>query len=198
MVNMKHGSNQRRSRSRGNSGKRHQSSRGNSHESNGPDGKVRGSAQQVYEKYISMARDATAAGEPITAEGYYQFAEHYFRIINLDSNHNRNRDQQSDPNQSDQAIGAENGTSGFDSSDKTPNEGAYEEGRRSAGKPGAQGKNSRENANKKNNTKNATEAESSVNPKLVEPKVTDVNASEQETGDAGEQVSKETGLAVPV
>lgn len=50
-------------------------------DSNGPDGRVRGNARQVYEKYLSLARDATSAGDRIAAEAYYQFAEHYFRIL---------------------------------------------------------------------------------------------------------------------
>ena len=43
--------------------------------------KVRGSATQVLEKYLAMARDATAAGDRIAAENYFQHAEHYYRIL---------------------------------------------------------------------------------------------------------------------
>src|SRR3546814_13438582 len=50
-------------------------------DSNGPDGRVRGNARQVFEKYLSLARDATSAGDRIAAEAYYQHAEHYFRIL---------------------------------------------------------------------------------------------------------------------
>ena len=77
---MKHGSNPRRARSRGN-GKRHPSPRGGqSIESNGPEVKVRGTAQQVQEKYLALARDAFSSGDRIAAEGYFQFAEHYYRM----------------------------------------------------------------------------------------------------------------------
>ncbi len=72
---MKHGSNPRRARSRGN-GKRHPSPRGQSIESNGPEVKVRGTAQQVQEKYLALARDAFSSGDRIAAEGYFQYAEH--------------------------------------------------------------------------------------------------------------------------
>src|SRR5690606_30766548 len=51
------------------------------YDSNGPDGRVRGNARQVYEKYLTLARDATSAGDRIAAEAYYQHAEHYFRIL---------------------------------------------------------------------------------------------------------------------
>lgn len=50
-------------------------------DSNGPEGRVRGTAQQVLEKYLALARDASSAGDRVTAENYYQHAEHYFRVI---------------------------------------------------------------------------------------------------------------------
>lgn len=49
-------------------------------DSNGPDVRVRGNAHQVYDKYSALAREATAAGNHIQAEAYYQFAEHYLRL----------------------------------------------------------------------------------------------------------------------
>jgi len=52
-----------------------------SYESNGPDVKIRGTAQHVAEKYSQLARDALASGDPVAAENYFQHAEHYFRII---------------------------------------------------------------------------------------------------------------------
>jgi hypothetical protein len=50
-------------------------------ESSGPDVKIRGTATQVAEKYVQLARDAQSSGDPVAAENYYQHAEHYFRII---------------------------------------------------------------------------------------------------------------------
>ncbi len=52
-----------------------------SYESNGPDVKVRGTAQHIAEKYGQLARDAQASGDPVAAENYFQHAEHYLRII---------------------------------------------------------------------------------------------------------------------
>ena len=52
-----------------------------SYESNGPDVKIRGSAQQIAEKYATLARDAHSAGDRVMAENYLQHAEHYNRII---------------------------------------------------------------------------------------------------------------------
>jgi hypothetical protein len=51
------------------------------YESNGPDVKIRGSASHIAEKYVQLARDAQASGDPVAAENYYQHAEHYFRVI---------------------------------------------------------------------------------------------------------------------
>jgi hypothetical protein len=50
-------------------------------ESTGPDVKVRGNAQHVYEKYLQLARDANSSGDRVMAENYLQHAEHYYRII---------------------------------------------------------------------------------------------------------------------
>jgi hypothetical protein len=49
-------------------------------DSNGPDVKVRGTAQTVAEKYMQLGRDAQSSGDNVAAESYYQHAEHYYRI----------------------------------------------------------------------------------------------------------------------
>ena len=54
---------------------------GNNSESNGPSIKVRGSSKQIYEKYISLARDAQSSGDNVLQESYFQHAEHYARIL---------------------------------------------------------------------------------------------------------------------
>ncbi|MCP1195469.1 DUF4167 domain-containing protein [Acetobacter senegalensis] len=51
-------------------------------DSHGPDVRVRGTAQQLFEKYLQHGRDATGAGDRVAAEAYFQHAEHYFRIMN--------------------------------------------------------------------------------------------------------------------
>jgi hypothetical protein len=80
---MKQGSNSRRSRGRGN-GKRPQ--KNHNFDSSGPEGRVRGNAQQVYEKYVGLARDAQLAGDRIATENYYQHAEHYLRVLMAQDN----------------------------------------------------------------------------------------------------------------
>jgi hypothetical protein len=49
-------------------------------DSNGPDVKLRGTAQTVAEKYMQLGRDAQSSGDNVAAESYYQHAEHYYRI----------------------------------------------------------------------------------------------------------------------
>jgi len=51
-------------------------------DSNGPDVRVRGTSQQLFEKYLQLGRDATGSGDRVMAESYFQHAEHYFRILN--------------------------------------------------------------------------------------------------------------------
>lgn len=51
------------------------------YESNGPDVKIRGTAQHIAEKYLQLARDAQSSGDTVVAENLLQHAEHYFRII---------------------------------------------------------------------------------------------------------------------
>lgn len=51
-------------------------------DSNGPDVRLRGTSQQLFEKYLQLGRDATSSGDRVQAEGFFQHAEHYFRILN--------------------------------------------------------------------------------------------------------------------
>lgn len=51
------------------------------YESNGPDVKVRGNAQTVADKYLQLGRDAQSSSDIVMAESYYQYAEHYLRIV---------------------------------------------------------------------------------------------------------------------
>jgi hypothetical protein len=92
---MRQGSNPRRSRGRGQR-KPHFNPRQQTFDSNGPDVRVRGNAYQVLEKYLALARDASAAGDRIAAENFLQHAEHYYRLINAFSgdDHGQNRHRQ--------------------------------------------------------------------------------------------------------
>jgi hypothetical protein len=50
------------------------------YDSNGPDVKLRGTAQTIAEKYMQLARDANSSGDRVAAESYYQFGDHYYRV----------------------------------------------------------------------------------------------------------------------
>lgn len=68
-------------RSRGRGGRKGPSPLSRSYESNGPDVKIRGTAQHIADKYINLARDAQTAGDPVLSEAYFQHAEHFYRIV---------------------------------------------------------------------------------------------------------------------
>lgn len=51
-------------------------------DSSGPEGKVRGTPQQVIEKYQVLARDAQLSGDRVAAENFLQHSEHYQRMLN--------------------------------------------------------------------------------------------------------------------
>ncbi|MCW1954511.1 DUF4167 domain-containing protein [uncultured Lentibacter sp.] len=50
-------------------------------DSSGPEGKVRGTPQQIIEKYNQLARDAQLAGDRVATENFQQHAEHYQRML---------------------------------------------------------------------------------------------------------------------
>jgi hypothetical protein len=87
---MSQGSNPRRSRGRG-PRKPHNPSRRQNFDNGGGDMRVRGNAYQVMEKYLALARDASAAGDRIAMENYLQHAEHYYRVLNANGEAHRGR-----------------------------------------------------------------------------------------------------------
>ncbi|UWQ98146.1 DUF4167 domain-containing protein [Rhodobacteraceae bacterium S2214] len=74
-----------KSRSRGNKNRNNRPSGGSLinrvFDSNGPDGKVRGTPQQIIEKYNQLHRDAQLSGDRVNAENFAQHAEHYLRML---------------------------------------------------------------------------------------------------------------------
>lgn len=78
---MRHNARRSRGRAAGNN-KKNTPSRMKVFDSNGPDVRIRGTAWQVTEKYMALAKDAESANDYIMAESYRQHAEHYQRIIN--------------------------------------------------------------------------------------------------------------------
>ena len=50
-------------------------------ESNGPNGRIRGNAQQLIEKYTATGHELLGNGDRVLAENCFQFADHYSRLI---------------------------------------------------------------------------------------------------------------------
>jgi hypothetical protein len=64
----------------------HQQPRGSQHnqtfDSHAPGERIRGSASQIYQRYLTLAQEAARSDDRVAAENYYQHAEHYFRVNN--------------------------------------------------------------------------------------------------------------------
>ena len=95
---MKQGSNSRRPRGRSNNNKR-SPNRNNNHDSGGLEIRVRGNASQVHEKYLSLARDALSADDRISSENYSQHAEHFYRIMSINAENQKNSPNSSQNNE---------------------------------------------------------------------------------------------------
>jgi multidrug efflux pump subunit AcrA (membrane-fusion protein) len=52
-------------------------------DSAGPEGRVRGTPQQIIEKYRGLAHDALMGDDRVAAESFQQHAEHYSRILQV-------------------------------------------------------------------------------------------------------------------
>ena len=50
-------------------------------ESAGPEGRVRGTPQQIIDKYLSLTYDCQLSGDRVAAENFQQHAEHYSRLL---------------------------------------------------------------------------------------------------------------------
>ena len=46
-----------------------------------PKGRNKGNVTQQYNKYLKLAKDTFSSGDRIQAEYYYQFTDHYYRLM---------------------------------------------------------------------------------------------------------------------
>lgn len=73
-------------------------------DSSGPEGKVRGTPQQIIDKYNQLARDAQLSNDRVAAENFQQHAEHYLRMLaEAQREQDARRDQQERENRERQA-----------------------------------------------------------------------------------------------
>jgi len=104
---MNQGQSSKRSRGHRGNSRRQSGGRNFNFESSGPQGKIRGTASQVIEKYQSLGRDALTFGDRVAAENYFQHAEHYYRVMvaNGGSDQRGGRNAGSSSNKNGQAQG---------------------------------------------------------------------------------------------
>ena len=68
-------------------------------DSSGPEGKVRGTPQQIIDKYNQLARDAQLSNDRVATENFQQHAEHYLRLLaNAQKEQEARREQQDKEN----------------------------------------------------------------------------------------------------
>ncbi|WP_424939778.1 DUF4167 domain-containing protein [Aliiroseovarius sp. S253] len=66
------------------------------YDSSGPEGKVRGTPQQIIDKYNQLTRDAFLSNDRVAGENFQQHAEHYTRLLGEAQREIDNRRQQAD------------------------------------------------------------------------------------------------------
>ena len=81
----------------------------------------RGNVSQQYNKYLKLAKESSRSGDRIQSEYYYQFTDHYYRImvelgINIEENTNFDEQKQSASNE--QSSETENETIEENDNDK--------------------------------------------------------------------------------
>ena len=72
----------------------------------------RGNVSQQYNKYLKLAKEASRSGDRIQSEYYYQFTDHYYRImvelgINIEENTNFDEQKQNIVNEQSSDIDSE-------------------------------------------------------------------------------------------
>jgi hypothetical protein len=73
-------------------------------DSSGPEGKVRGTPQQIIDKYNQLTRDAQLSNDRVAAENFQQHAEHYLRLLSeAQRESDQRRDEQERQNRERQA-----------------------------------------------------------------------------------------------
>ena len=108
------GNNNRKPSHHHHGGGQHHQGRNQTFDSNGPGVRLRGTAHQIYEKYLMLGRDSASSGDRIMSENYFQHADHYYRHILVNQGPIENFNERSDGQ--DQELEAE--TSGYGQGDQ--------------------------------------------------------------------------------
>ena len=81
----------------------------------------RGNVSQQYNKYLKLAKEASRSGDRIQSEYYYQFTDHYYRImveLGINIEENTNLEDQKQSSSSEQGPDSENETIEVNDDDK--------------------------------------------------------------------------------
>jgi hypothetical protein len=78
-------------------------------DSSGPEGKVRGTPQQIIDKYNQLARDAQLGNDRVAFENFQQHAEHYLRMLAEAQREQEARREQQQNNQNQQQNSQQGG-----------------------------------------------------------------------------------------
>ncbi|MGV6889392.1 DUF4167 domain-containing protein [Rhodophyticola sp. SM2404] len=95
-------SSKNRSRSKGNRNRSVGNNINRVFDSSGPEGKVRGTPQQIIDKYQQLARDAQLSNDRVAHENFLQHSEHYTRMLGEAMREMEARREQQENNQSQQ------------------------------------------------------------------------------------------------
>jgi len=85
----------------------------------------RGNVSQQYNKYLKLAKEASRSGDRIQSEYYYQFTDHYYRImveLGINIEENSNLEDQKQSTSSEQATETENEAIEISDNEKVDND----------------------------------------------------------------------------
>lgn len=89
-------------------------------DSSGPEGKVRGTPQQIIDKYLTLARDAQLSNDRVAEQSFLQHAEHYTRMLGEAQREMAERQQQQQHNNHNQRHGGNDERDGNGGRDNGP------------------------------------------------------------------------------
>jgi len=113
-------------------------------DSSGPEGKVRGTPQQIIDKYLMLARDAQLSNDRVAEQNFLQHAEHYTRMLG-EAQREMQREQELRQSQN---PGQGNG-----------NMGGQAQGGHPGGQPGERGQNGRDRYDDRQDARNDNRGE---------------------------------------
>ena len=85
-------------------------------------GRNRGNVSQQYSKYLKLAKEAFRSGDRIQSEYYYQFTDHYYRLmieLGINVEENTQIDENKPSSSNDENSDSESSTAAENSSQKT-------------------------------------------------------------------------------